>query len=277
MLLEVVSSITGSNQEMSDDQLMEIVHRGLKGWRFLIVVDDIWSTEAWDQIQRIFPNDDNKSRILLTTRLKYVADYVSCPDFPPHRKSFLSLRDSWNLFTKILFKKDPCPPLLEEPGKDIVQQCQGLPLSIVVVAGLPGKMDPTHDNWKKVEQNLNSFFGVVSKRCQSILTLSYYYLPQYLRACFLYVGGFPEDTEIDVSKLIRLWIAEQFVKSTSNKRLEVVAEEYLEELIDRSLILTGKQKANGRMETCKIHDLLRQLCLREAHTENVVHITVEVA
>nr|QRG33153.1 Rpi-amr1i [Solanum americanum] len=245
MLLEVVYSITsGSNHEMSDDQLMEIVYRGLKGRRFLIVIDDIWSTQAWDQMQRIFPNDDNKSRILLTTRLKYVADYVSCPDFPPHSKSFLSLDDSWNLFTEKVFKKDTCPPHLEETGKHIVQQCRGLPLSVVVVAGLIGKMDPTHDNWKKVEENLNSFFGTVSERCQSILSLSYNYLPQYLRACFLYVGGFPEDMEIKVSKLIRLWIAEQFVRGRSNKRLEVVAEEYLQELIDRSLILTGTQRAN---------------------------------
>ncbi|KAH0775862.1 hypothetical protein KY290_007273 [Solanum tuberosum] len=272
MLLEVVSSITGSNQEMSNDELMEIVHRGLIRRRFLIVIDDIWSTEAWDQIQRIFPKDNNKSRILLTTRLKYVADYVNNPDFPPHSKSFLSLEDSWNLFTKKIFKKDHCPPLLEKIGKHIVQQCQGLPLSIVVVAGLLVKMDLTHDNWKKVEENLDSFFGTVSERCQSILSLSYNYLPQYLRACFLYIGGFPEDREIDVYKLIRLWIAEEFVKARSNKRLEVVAEEYLQELIDRSLILTCRQRANGRMRTCKIHDLLRQLCLSEAHTENVVHV-----
>ncbi|KAH0716151.1 hypothetical protein KY284_009056 [Solanum tuberosum] len=85
MLLELVTSITGRKQETIDDELMEIVYRGLKGRRFLIVIDDIWSTKAWDQMQRIFPNDDNKSRILLTTRLKYVADYVSCPDFPPHK------------------------------------------------------------------------------------------------------------------------------------------------------------------------------------------------
>ncbi|KAK4708057.1 hypothetical protein R3W88_028982 [Solanum pinnatisectum] len=272
MLLELVSSITGSKQETSDDELMEIVYRGLKGRRFLIVIDDIWSTKAWDQMQRTFPNDDNRSRILLTTRLKYVADYVSCPDIPPHSKSFLSLADSWNLFTEKLFKNDPCPHLLEKTGKHIVKQCRGLPLSVVVVAGILGKMDPTHDNWKNVEENLNSFFGTVSERCQSILSLSYSYLPQYLRACFLYIGGFPEDREIYVSKLIRLWIAEEFVKARSNKRLEVVAEVYLQELIDRSLILTGKQTANGRMRTCKIHDLLRQLCLSEAHTENVVHV-----
>ncbi|KAH0747346.1 hypothetical protein KY285_009003 [Solanum tuberosum] len=272
MLLELVYSITGIKQETSNDELMEIVYRGLKGRRFLIVIDDIWSTKAWDQMQLTFPNDDNRSRILLTTRLKYVANYVHSPDFPPHSKSFLSLKDSWNLFSEKLFKKNPCPPLLEKTGKHIVKQCRGLPLSVVVVAGLLGKMDPTHDNWTKVMENLNSFFGTVSERCQSILSLSYNYLPQYLKACFLYVGGFPEDREIDVSMLIKLWIAEQFVKARKDKRLEVVAEEYLQELIDRSLILTGRQRANGRMRTCKIHDLLRQLCLSEAHTENVVHV-----
>ncbi|KAH0775851.1 hypothetical protein KY290_007262 [Solanum tuberosum] len=41
MLLELVSSITGSKKETSDDELMEIVYRGLKGRRFLIAIDDI--------------------------------------------------------------------------------------------------------------------------------------------------------------------------------------------------------------------------------------------
>nr|XP_033509371.1 putative late blight resistance protein homolog R1A-10 isoform X2 [Nicotiana tomentosiformis] len=233
ILLELVSSISQdktdeSNQKMSNDQLAEIVYRGVIGRRFLIVIDDLWSTEAWDQIQRIFPNENNRSRILLTTRLSYVADYAS-PDFPHHNMSFLSFDESWILFTERLLREDICPPHLDEIGKHIIQQCRGLPLSIVVVAGLLGKIDPTRDNWKKVEENLNSFFGTVSERCQSILSLSYSYLPQYLKACFLYVGGFPEDMEIGVSKLIKLWIAELFVRARSNKKLEMVAEEYLEE------------------------------------------------
>ncbi|XP_009608887.1 putative late blight resistance protein homolog R1A-3 isoform X1 [Nicotiana tomentosiformis] len=245
VLLDVIISISRdrtdeSYETMSTDQLAEIVYKGLKGRRFLIIIDDLWSTEAWDQMQRLFPNDNNKSRILLTTRLNYVADYAS-PDFPPHSMSFLSLDDSWNLFTEMLFKEDLCPLLLQKIGKHIIQQCRGLPLSIVVIAGILGKMDPTHDNWKKIEENLNSFFG------------------------------FPEDMEINVSKLIRLWIAEQFIKARSYRRLEEVAEEYLQDLIDRSLILAGKRRANGRMRTCKIHDLLRQLCIIEAHNENVVH------
>ena len=54
-----------------------------------------------------------------------------------------------------------------------------------------------------------------------------------------------------------------------------MAEEYLEELIDRSLILVGKQRADGKMRTCKIHDLVRQLRVREVHSENVVHFMNE--
>ncbi|PHT34980.1 hypothetical protein CQW23_26780 [Capsicum baccatum] len=185
--------------------------------------------------------------------------------------SFLSLDDSWNLFTERVFRKDPCPPQLEKIGRRIIRQCQGLPLSIVVVAGFLAKLDPTHYHWKKVEQNLISFFGTVSEHCQAILSLSYSYLPQYLKACFLYVGGFPEDMEISVSKLTRLWIAEQFVKARVDKRLEVVAEEYLEELVDRSLILVGRRGANRRIKTCKIHDVIRQLFTRQAQIENVVH------
>ncbi|KAM3266959.1 hypothetical protein P3L10_003954 [Capsicum annuum] len=238
VLLDVVSSIRRINKtdesikNINSDQLAEIAYRSLKGRRFLIVIDDLWSNEAWDQMQRLFPDDKKKSRILLTTRLKYVADYLDI---------------SYNIV-------------------------KGLPFSITVIAGLLGKVDPTRDNWKKVEENLNSFFGTVSEQCQTILSLSYRYLPQHLKACFLYIGGFPEDMEISVSKLIRLWIAELFVKPRSNKRLEVVAEEYLQDLIDRSLILAGTRRPDGRMKTCKIHDLLRQLCIRESQLDNFMHV-----
>ncbi|KAG5604008.1 hypothetical protein H5410_025500 [Solanum commersonii] len=272
MLLEVASSITGvNNQEMSNDELMVIVYRSLKGRRFLIVIDDLWSTDAWDQMRRLFQNDNNNSRIILTTRLKRVADYASSPDFPPYDVSFLSFKDSWKLFTKKLFNKDRCPPQLRKIGKHIIEQCQGLPLSIIVIAGLLGKIGVTHDNWKKIEENLKSFHGSVLEQCQAILSLSYNYLPPYLKACFLYIGGFPEDMEIRVSKMMSSWIAEQFIKATSDKRLDVVAEEYVQELMDRSLILGKTRKPNGRFKTCKIHDLLRQLCIREAQIENVVH------
>ncbi|KAL2514862.1 NB-ARC domain-containing protein [Forsythia ovata] len=44
-----------------------------KGKRYLIVMDDVWNTKAWDEVNRLFPDDSNGSRIILTFRLSDVA------------------------------------------------------------------------------------------------------------------------------------------------------------------------------------------------------------
>ncbi|XP_058112013.1 probable disease resistance protein RXW24L [Magnolia sinica] len=69
-----------------------------------------------------------------------------------------------------------------------------------------------------------------------ILALSYHDLPYYLKFCFLYFGAFPEDSEIEVDDLIKLWIAEGFVQQRGEEELEDVAEDFAEELINRSII-----------------------------------------
>ncbi|KAL8557597.1 hypothetical protein ACS0TY_004882 [Phlomoides rotata] len=63
--------------ETNESEIAENVYKSLKGRRYLIVMDDIWSTEAWDDVRNIFPDDKNGSRIMLTTRLSDVAAYVS--------------------------------------------------------------------------------------------------------------------------------------------------------------------------------------------------------
>ncbi|KAK4383489.1 putative late blight resistance proteinR1B-11 [Sesamum angolense] len=50
------------------------------------------------------------------------------------------------------------------------------------------------------------------------------------------MGVFPEDYEIFVSQLIKLWVAEGFIKPLSHKSLEELAEDYLSNLIKRSLV-----------------------------------------
>ncbi|KAL0356054.1 UNVERIFIED_CONTAM: putative late blight resistance proteinR1A-3 [Sesamum radiatum] len=92
-------------------------------------------------------------------------------------------------------------------------------------------------------------------------------------------GGLPlaivvnsEDYEIPVCKLIRLWAAEGFLKPDGSKSLEELAEEYLDDLIERNLILVAKRSANGKIRTCNIHDLLRILCLQIARKEMFLYI-----
>lgn len=84
------------------------------------------------------------------------------------------------------------PLELESIGKEIARNCSGLPLAIVVVAGLLSSVSMRLTSWKKTARNVKSSLGQIEK----ILSLSYNHLPHRLRPCFLYMGGFPEDHEI---------------------------------------------------------------------------------
>lgn len=61
--------------------------------------------------------------------------------------------------------------------------------------------------------------------------------------------------------------------------MEEVAEDYLEELISRSMIQVSKRRSNGGIKTCRIHDLFRDLTISEAKEEKFldVHRSAEFA
>ncbi|KAI3455516.1 hypothetical protein Pfo_012179 [Paulownia fortunei] len=275
ILLGLLSSVTTITEKLSremEDGLAECLYKCLKGRKYLIVLDDIWSTQAWDDVKMLFPDDHNGSRIILTTRLVDVAVYAnSFGHF--HQIQFLNEEQSWNLLREKVFAKECCPPELEEIGKLIAKNCQGLPLSIVVVAGLLSKVNRTRYHWENIARDVSSAVTENDEHFSSkILSLSYNQLPHHLKACFLYLGGFPEDYQIPVFKLISLWVAEGFLKPMGSKSLEEVAEEYLEDLVKRSLVLVTKNRSNGKLKFCGIHDLLRDLCIRKARDENFLHV-----
>ncbi|XP_059309731.1 putative late blight resistance protein homolog R1A-4 [Lycium ferocissimum] len=275
MLLDILSfrnpGTKAMYSNMSDDQLLEQVYRKLKRKRYLIVLDDIWCIEPFDLVKRSFPDDENGSRIMITTRLSEVADSASNGCLPYHMP-FLNCQSSWNLLSDKVFGKEDCPTQLEEIGKQIAKQCQGLPLSVVVIAGILSNINRTYDDWKKVAEDVNTHVGSISEQCLTILALSYNYLPCNLKACFLYLGIFLENAEIPVDKLIRIWVAEGFLKTIIHKNSEEVAEECLEGLVGRSLIMVSRRRASGKIKTCRIHDLLRLLCLREGKAEKFFHV-----
>ncbi|XP_031091146.1 putative late blight resistance protein homolog R1B-17 [Ipomoea triloba] len=184
-------------QEQGTDQYQERLYKCLKGQRYLIVIDDIWNTTAWDNVQRCFPDDNNGSCVLLTSRLKEVAKYTSSGNSIINMP-FLDADESWSLYCKV-FGKIEFPWEFEQIGRDIVKKCKGLPLAITVVASLLSKTEEKEKKWKNVAKSVMGD--------SKILYLSYNQLPHHLKACFLYFGIFEEDYEIPVKKLVRLWVA----------------------------------------------------------------------
>lgn len=269
-LLGCIVSMTSEIYKKDDGELADQLRKSLMGQRYLIVVDDIWNTKAWDDIQGCFPDNMNGSRILMTTRHDEVAEYVSSSKYT-HPMRFLNLDESWELFSsKVSGRKNFNLSEFRPIGENIVKECQGLPLTIVVIAGLLATLTESKQ-WIDVANNVKSLDKVdPSKTCSRVLSLSYNYLPGHLKACFLYFGVFPEDSDILVNKLAKLWAAEGFLKSDKNWSLEEVSVTYLFDLISRSLVQVNTRSFDGKIKSCKLHDLLHEICVREARKENLM-------
>ena len=133
-----------------------------------------------------------------------------------------------------------------------------LPLVISTIAGLLLTKESVDSEWRKVLNNISSKYERTD--IMKILSLSYLELSYHLKACFLYFSFFGEDHKISESTLYRLWSAQGFVKARRNKTLEDVAKEYLNELIQRNLVLF--EIKFGVERVCKVHDLMHIILTR---------------
>ncbi|PSS29093.1 Late blight resistance protein like [Actinidia chinensis var. chinensis] len=265
-LLRSVMRHTNGIDQMSDEDLAPRLCKSLKGRRYFIVMDDIWDSRVWSDLKTCFPNDNNGSRIMFTSRNEDVA-LLAKSSRPPLSLRFLTDDESWVLFQQKVFPRETCPPQLTEIGKHIAEKCQGVPLVIVVAAGILTNEEKSPDKWEKVGKTLNSQMTADPQIWLKTLALSYNHLPHHLKPCFLYFGLFPEDYQVPVCKLIWLWMAEGFIRETGEKSLEDVAEEYLMELIGRNLVLVSWRWYEGGVKACGIHDLLREFCIKQAEKE----------
>ncbi|KAL5982517.1 hypothetical protein ACLOJK_016590 [Asimina triloba] len=258
---------------MTAEDLMGVISSFLRERRYLIVLDDTWQNEAWDCLQNTFPDEGSGSRILFTTRNKDVAVYADAQS-EPHELRFFEEHESWQLFCKKAFpgqEEIGCPPDLEPTAREIVKNCGGLPLAIVVMGGLLSSRKALAE-WHKVLKSIRWQLAEGQARISRILSLSYEDLPYSLKPCFLYLGMFPEDYEIPANTLIRMWVAEGLFQERGNETLEEVGEDILLELIASSMIQVGQRSPNGLIQSCRIHDLLRELAISKAEEDRFLQV-----
>ncbi|WVZ02314.1 hypothetical protein V8G54_023120 [Vigna mungo] len=264
----------GDVNDLSEEELKELVRNCLEWKRYLVVVDDLWKKQDWDEVQDAFPDNNKGSRILITSRLKEVALHAGYD--VPHYLQFLNEEESWELFCRKVFRGEDYSSDLEPLGKQMVRSCRGLPLSIIVLGGLLANKEKSDREWSKVVGHVNWYLTRDETQVKDIvLKLSYDNLPRRLKPCFLYLGLFPEDFEIPVTPLLQKWVAEGFIQDTGNRDPDDVAEDYLYELIDRSLVQVAKVRSKGGLETCQVHDLLRDLCISKSKEDKMFEVCTD--
>ncbi|XP_042477603.1 putative disease resistance protein At1g50180 isoform X1 [Macadamia integrifolia] len=272
VIMEQIKPLTPEEKkELNVESLMHRLSSQLKETTYLIVFDDLWRPKDWNLLKQALPvqGDDFQSRVLVTTRNEIVARCAD-PSVTPFFLRLLDEDESWKLFlTKLMIG---CPEDLEDLGRQIIHKCHGLPLAIVVLGGLLSIKPRTHNAWSKVLDSVNWELNQNERNCKQVLALSYTELPDHLKPCFLYLGLFPEDYEIWRNKLIWLWVAEGFVQPRGHLTMEDVAEDYLEELIQRSLIQAPVRLYDDRVTYFRIHDLIRDLAISEAKQERFLEV-----
>ncbi|KAL7188077.1 hypothetical protein ACSBR1_038014 [Camellia fascicularis] len=232
---EIMQPVPVGVETMSINRLKCLANDFLQQRRYVVVFDDVWNVNAWEAIKHVLPDNNCGSRVILTTRFAHIAS-TCCEETDGHG----------NL----------CPPNLKKISHRILKRCEGLPLAIVVISGVLATKDKNRiDEWEMLYSSLGAELKGNDKleSMKKALSLSYNDLPYYLLICFLHLSIFPEDQQ-----------------TSCERTIEEVANGYLDELFNRSLIQVENRHPNGRPSKFRIHDLMREIIVSKAREQNIV-------
>ncbi|KAK0601858.1 hypothetical protein LWI29_028128 [Acer saccharum] len=224
--------------------------------RYVLILDDVWKRFFLKDVGIPEPSVSNGCKLVLTTRSIELALFMGCQAI---RVTPLSDGDALNLFLKHS-GRDVYVPTLESTLKEVLKQCAGLPLAIIIIgSSMRGENDVRM--WKnalsRLKKNAGSAEGMADEVFQR-LKFSYDRLPSAkLKHCFLYCALYPEGFEISKEELIEYWIVEGLLDEMETRQ-EMYNEGFsiLKRLENNCLIESVKR------EGCvKMHDLVRDLAL----------------
>ncbi|KAG8364913.1 hypothetical protein BUALT_Bualt18G0047900 [Buddleja alternifolia] len=184
-----------------------------------------------------FPIIDIDCKILLTTRDEKIAS-----EEYPYRLDCLTEDQGWELLQKIALLKDHSQGFKNDElrqreaiGREMVRKCGRLPLAISVIGGSL-RHKQTLSEWDKVNKNIDLYlkFG----------------------------EGVGKDQRVKEEQ-------------GSRETLRDVAERYLSELAFRCMVqvkLPDYSSAYKKFESCRLHDLMRDLCLSKGEEEGFLKV-----
>ncbi|EMS68464.1 Disease resistance protein RPP13 [Triticum urartu] len=285
ILKSILSRILSpARNQQEENQKHEGIQTELQNYlntkRYLLLIDDVWSSPTWQIIKKYFPRNDKGSRIIVTTRFQAVATACYTREDADYLYpiNVLSGDESEKLFKDSLLECKHTAanqPSESNVPKRVWEMCGGLPLAIVRMAGLvASKPLSTETAWTDV---CNSLFPEPEK-CRKpedfmrIINYCYSDLPSDLKTCSLYLSIFPKGRKFSRKRLIRRWIAEGFVSEKQGLSVEDVAETCFNQLIERKIIRPVEHSSDGRVKTCQVHDMILEYIMSKAGEEDFVTV-----
>ena len=269
---KILESAKGSKLgSLEINTMINDLHKEIDGKRYLLVLDDLWNDDSkkWDGLKGLLKGGAIGSRILVTTREEKVAKISKTIE--PYFLKGLNEEESWSLFKQKAFENGQEPENLriKEIGMEIVSKCRGIPLAINTIGSLL-YFKISEDEWLSFKKNEFPKLDQKENDILPTLKLSYDYLPSHLKHCFAYCSLFPKDYQFEKQELIRIWMAQGFIKlSGQNQCVEDAGHEHFMELLWRSFFQEDKEDWWNTRPIFKIHDLMHDLAISVAGRENI--------
>ncbi|KAG6502054.1 hypothetical protein ZIOFF_041941 [Zingiber officinale] len=269
----VLELATGAPVNISQiDLVRQNLEKVLSGKKFLLVLDDVWNEDPlkWRILEEAFKCGTRGSKILVTTRIQQVSLIMGSSN-ATHQIQQLSGNDCLSLFQKFAFGDEAVDQKLVKIGEKIVEKCGGVPLAAISLGSmLRGTRDETY--WSSVLKSEIWQWGNEEDKVLAVLKLSYDTLPPRSKKCFAFASLFSKNHETAKDELIKLWIANDFVRSDKNFDAETIGNNVFDELVNKSFFLsTSIKKPKYRNvywelsneldceDACTMHDLMHDL------------------
>ncbi|TVU24173.1 hypothetical protein EJB05_26575, partial [Eragrostis curvula] len=259
----------------TDDELREKVEEQFLEKRFIIVIEDVWSEDAWKSIRESLPENDKSSRLVVTTRLPSVAQAICGQQGFVYSLNPLSGDDSYRLLQRILGDSHMCPCGTDSDVSRILDKCGGLPMAIIAVAGILANRLASDFSLTEVCASVSSEMehGISHEEItKKIFSISYNDLPAHLKTCLLSLSVFPEGFAISRKRVIRRWIVEGFITEKHGKTVEQVAKESFSELFRRKLIHPAEISSIGEVKTFQVQNVILENIVSESTEENFITV-----
>ncbi|XP_040384537.1 disease resistance protein Pik-2-like isoform X2 [Oryza brachyantha] len=262
----------------TEAQIKSKIKNLLKKKSYFILIDDVWSTSSWQNISDTLPRESQGSIIVLTTRFRSVADACCPEEVQPENNRVYTLKPLTEEKSERIFL-ERAPGADRENFKDkidlILKKCGGLPLAIVVVAGLLASNLQSKSHWENVTTSLSSSAlesELTTEGVTQILDLCYDDSSSDYQTCLLYLSLFPKGSRISRKRLIRRWIAEGFIGNKPGKTVEEAGEDYFNELIDRNMVRPVDLSSNGKVKNIQVHDMILEYIMSKSSEDNFITV-----